>query len=163
VKIAKEYSLLIIIGLFIFAYLLDLAVEPLVLKLVSPYRYFQPQTFQQYPFSTVSIFIKAIAILFSPLWLLSFFDIASSSFFKPSILLVLSALLQLYAIQEVASRTGVVSLEWALSFTLAGLFLIFPTILLFIRSIVVSLHRNLTSASMQEAIKKAQQESSQEK
>jgi hypothetical protein len=149
--------------LFVFAYLLDLAVEPLVLKLASPYQYFQPQILQQYPFSTVSIFIKAFAVLFSPLWLLSFFDIANNSFFKPSALLVLSALLQLYAIQEVASQTGLVSMEWALSFTLAGLFLILPTILFFIRSLVVSLHRNLTSASMQEAIKKAQQEVSQEK
>jgi hypothetical protein len=159
-KIPQEYFLLIIIGLFVFAYLLDLVVEPLQLRLTSPYEYFQPQNLSQYPFSSVSIFIKALAVFLTPLWVMAFFS--SKGMAKPSILLVLSALLQLYAIQDVVSRSEVVPLEWALSFSLAGLMLLPFVVLFFIRSMIISAHANLTSSSMKEAIKRAQEEAKEE-
>lgn len=52
------------------------------------------------------------------------------------ILLVISGLLQLYALQDVASRSYVVPLEWSLAFTLAGVLLLLPTLLYFLAGLV---------------------------
>ena len=155
-KIPKEYSLLFIIGLFVLAYILDLIVEPLNLTLTSPYKFFQPEYMSAFPFSTMSVFIKAIALFSTPLWLLSFFE--SKGFAKPAILLVWSALTQLYAIQDLNAKSELIPIEWSLSLSAAGLALLLPTIMLFIRAIVSSAHSNLTTVKMQEAIKQSQEE-----
>lgn len=160
-KIPREYSLLIIIGLFILAYLLDLVVNPLDLSLPTPYHFFQPTLMASFPFSTFSVLIKAVAIFLTPLWLLSFFTY--EGFAKPSILLVLAGLMQLYAIQDVATKAEVIPLEWALSLAASGFLLFIPTIFLFIRAFIISAHQNLTDAKMKEAIKRAQEEEALEK
>jgi hypothetical protein len=160
-KIPKEYSLLFIIGLFILAYVLDLIVEPLSLALASPYAYFKPQMMSSFPFSTTSIFIKATAVFLMSLWIISFFN--DKSFVRPVVLLVWAGLIQLYAIQDIVTRAELIPIEWSLSLAVAGLALLIPTIMLFIKASIVMVHSNLTNVRMQEAIKKAQQEAEQEK
>lgn len=150
-KLPKEYSLLGIIGLFLLAYILDYIVDPLSLDLVSPYHFFQPHIMSQFPFSTVSVFIKAAALFFSPLWLMAFFK--DKGYAKPILLLVLSGLVQLYAIQDLATRAQVIPLEWALSLTAAGAALLIPTIFLFFRAMIVSAHRNLSDAKKEESFR----------
>jgi len=153
-KIPKEYSLLFIIGLFILAYVLDLVVDPMVVQLKNPYLYFQSETMMVLPFSSLSIFIKALAIFLMPLWLLSFID--SNSFFKPAILLIVSVLLQLYAVQDITAKSRMIPMEWSISMAAAGLALMVPTIYFFFKAVVVALHKNLTNAKMDEALKQAQ-------
>lgn len=155
-KVPKEYTLLAIIGLFLLAYLLDSVVDPLRLKLITPYHYFVSENVSKYPFSTTSILIKSIAIFISPLWLLSFFS--GRGFGKPIILFLVSVLLQLYALQDIATNSSLVPQEWSLAFALGGLLLFAPTIIYTIQAIVFSAHQNLTNVKMEEAIKKAQEE-----
>lgn len=159
-KIPKEYILLFIIGAFLLAYILDLVVDPLNIKLLTPYAFFNPEIMFLYPFSTTSIFIKALAIFISPLWLMSFFE--GKGFAKPSILLVLASLIQLYAIQDISLVTRLIPMEWSLSFSLAGAALLVPTVWFFIKAAIFSAHSNLTSIKMTEAIKLAQEEAKKE-
>ena len=100
-KLAKEYQFLVIVGLFIFAYVLEALVNPLQIDLLTPYNYLSPQYLAKYPFTTAIIAIKSIAIFWTPLFLLSFINKAYGA--KASILLVLAALLQLYSLQEIAT------------------------------------------------------------
>jgi hypothetical protein len=153
-KIAKEYSLLFIIGLFVLAYLLDLVVTPLNIPIKSPYQFFQSEYIFQFPFSTLSVAIKSIALFLAPLWFFSFFK--DNGFAKPIILLVWAGLIQLYAVQDIVNKTRLISMEWSLSLAASGALLFLPTLYFFLKAIVFSMHSNLTNAKMEEAIKQAQ-------
>lgn len=118
----------------ILAYVLDAVVNPLSLRLATPYHYFTPTIISQYPFTTVSIVLKALAVIILPLITLASLGVRKMA--AAGILLVISGLLQLYALQDVASRSYVVPLEWSLAFTLAGVFLLLPTLLYFLAGLV---------------------------
>ncbi len=153
-KIPREYSLLFVIGLFASAYLLDAVVQPLDLTLPSPYHYLQSAYMSVYPFTSFSILIKALGVFLAPLWLLSFFS--DRGFGKVSVLFIVSIAMQLYAYQDVATHAELIPLEWALSISVAGLALLLPVVYLFIKSMLLSAHANLTSVRMQEKIEEAQ-------
>jgi len=146
-KLPKEYTMIIIIGLFLLAYLLDILVDPIQLNLISPYHYLAPQHLLRYPFTTASIFIKSLALFLSPLWLLSF--IKQNFYPKGGILLVLASLMQLYALQEVATKTQIIPLEWSLSLSLGGAVLLVPSVLFIIRGVIVSTKEKFTPPSNQ--------------
>lgn len=131
-KLAKEYQLLVIVGLFIFAYVLEALVNPLAVTLATPYSFLSPTIFLKYPFTSAVILIKSIAIFWTPLLLLSFIKKAYAA--KGSIILVVAALLQLYTLQEVATGAQVMPLEWSLALALAGIFLLLPMLIFFIKN-----------------------------
>ena len=135
-KLPKEYTMIIIAGLFLLAYLLDIVVDPITLNLVTPYSYLAPQYLLRYPFTTASIFIKSLGLFLSPLWFLSFFK--EHFYAKGGILLVLASLMQLYALQEVATNTQIIPLEWSLSLSIGGAALLVPSVLFIIRGVIVS-------------------------
>lgn len=153
-KVPKEYSLLFIIGMFFLAGILDFVVVPLDIVLPNPYHFFTSELISKFPFTTISIVIKSIALFLSPLWLMSFFG--NKHYAKPIILLVWATLIQLYAVQDVVTRTELIPLEWALSLTASGFALLFPTAYYFIKISLASAHRNLSNARMQEAIERAE-------
>jgi len=130
----KEYLLILAVGMVILAYVLDAVVNPLSLRLSTPYHYFTPTIISQYPFTTVSIVLKALAVVILPLITLSSLGLRRMA--SAGILLVLSGLLQLYALQDIATRAFVVPLEWSLGFTLAGVLLLLPTILYFLTGLI---------------------------
>lgn len=130
-KLAKEYQLLIIVGLFIFGYILEALVNPLQVSLPSPYAFLSPIYFLKYPFTTAIILIKSVAIFWTPLLLLSFIRKAYAA--KGSILLVVAGLLQLYTLQELATGAQVMPLEWSLALALGGILLLLPVVIFFIK------------------------------
>lgn len=135
-----EYILVIIVGILIFAYVLDAVVNPLNIRLATPYHFFDPDILVKYTFTTTSIIIKSIALIMAPLWFLSFLSLSKLT--KGAILLVLAALMQLYALQDVASNSRVIPLEWSISFTLTGVILLIPSILY----IIIGLTQKATKA-----------------
>lgn len=137
----KEYILVFVIGLFILAYVLDAVVNPLRLSLVTPYHYFTTAIFKQYAFTTTSIVIKSIALLLAILLLI--LSMGISRLVKSGILLGLSGLMQLYALQDVVTNAQVLPLEWSLSFTLTGVLLLVPAIIYFPLGIIESAHKHL--------------------
>lgn len=136
----QEYILVVIIGLLILAYVLDAIVNPLRLQLPSPYHYFDPEVLTTYPFTTASIIIKSVAMIMAPIWFLSFLDFGKLT--KGAILLFLSGLMQLYALQDVATNAQVIPLEWSLSLTLTGVILLFPAILYLVAGIFGKIHKS---------------------
>jgi hypothetical protein len=127
----KEVLLVIIIGLFLLSYFLDTLVNPLDLNLATPFHFLlNPEILSTYAFTTASIFIRALAFFLSPLLLMSFWDNNYAA--KGGILLVLIALMQLYALQDIATGAQVVPTEWSLSISLAGMALFIPLLWFFL-------------------------------
>lgn len=150
----KEYTLIFVIGLFILAYVLDAAVNPLNVQLATPYQYFNSQYITKYPFTTASIFIKALGLFIAPVWILSFIE--KKFPLKGGILLVIAALMQLYALQDVVTGSQVVPIEWSLSISLAGVALILPMLGFMIRGVFASVHESLVET--EEPKKKEEEE-----
>ncbi len=137
----KEFLTMVVIGFLILGYVLDAVVNPLALNLPTPYHYFTLANLSKYPFTSVSIILKALSLVVSPLLLLASFGI--KRFFKGAILLVISGLLQLYALQDVATNARVLPLEWSISLTLTGLLLLIPTILYLLMGFIQLIHHNI--------------------
>src|SRR3989344_4348106 len=137
----KEVVLVIIVGLFILSYVLDALVNPLDLPLPTPFHYLlNPEVFTTYAFTTASIFIRALGFFLSPLLLLSFWEGNNSA--KGGILLVLIGLMQLYALQDIATGAQVVPTEWSLSISLAGVALVLPMVWYFLLALFSPLFRH---------------------
>ena len=147
----QEYILIIIVGLMVLAYILDAVAHPLSLRLATPYQFFTPTTLSHYPFTTTSIILKASAFFMIPLWLLSFFKL--DQIVKGAILLALAALMQLYALQDVATNSISLPLEWSLALTLAGAVLLVPAVFYLIIGIFKKLHSNFLADSYEEFTK----------
>lgn len=138
----QEYFPIIIAGLLILAYVLDATVNPLSISLVSPYHFFDPATLSKYTFTTTSLLIKSTALFIALLWFLSF--LSFNKLTKGGIILFVSALMQLYALQDVAINSRVIPLEWSLALTLTGVILLIPAILYILAGLVGKAHHKIT-------------------
>lgn len=127
----KEYLLLSAVGLFILSYVLDAIVNPLNVPLATPYQFLNLDLISQYPFTTASIVIKGLGIIIATLLVLSLGGKHHTG--KGAVLLVAIPLMQLYALQDIATGASTVPLEWSLSISLAGLALAIPMVWYFIR------------------------------
>lgn len=134
-KIPKEQSFVLIVGLFLLAYLLEAVVDPLTIRLTTPYAYFSADYFLKYPFTTATVIIRGLSLLLALVFLLSF--IPKGYFVKLGIVIVVSALAQLYSLQGIASNTTLMPLEWSLSLTFAGICLAFPAVIYIIKGIIL--------------------------
>ena len=135
-KMPKEYVLVLIIGLFLLAYLLEAVVDPLTISITSPYQYVTLGHWSRLPFTTAIIAIRSLAVIMSPLWLLSF--ISGAFQFKALALLIVSVLVQLYGVQGTVSATVGIPLEWAVSFAVGGALLLIPMLFFFAKGAVGS-------------------------
>lgn len=138
----KEYTLAFIGGLFLLAYVLEAVVNPLQEVFPTPYHFLNPTFLARFPFTTAIIAIRSLAIFLSPLWIFSFID--RQHLPKGITLLILAGLMQLYAIQDVATRAQVVPLEWALSLAVAGAALLIPSVWYFLRGGASSVHQKVS-------------------
>lgn len=131
----KEHLLIIAVGFLILGYVLDAVVNPLAsqLNLSTPYHFFTIANMSRFPFTYVSVLLKALGVIIGMLITLT--SLGLKKFAKAGVLLVLSGLLQLYALQDVATQAYVVPLEWSLGFTLAGLLLFIPIIVYVLASL----------------------------
>ncbi|KKS77229.1 MAG: hypothetical protein UV74_C0013G0002 [Candidatus Woesebacteria bacterium GW2011_GWB1_43_14] len=137
----QGYILALVVGLLLVAYLLEATVEPLILPLATPYHYLNSETIKTYPFTTTVIVIRAVALFLSPLLLMSY--IARRYLAKSVVLLILSALTQLYVLQELATGSKLIPLEWSLAISLAGLALLAMIPLQIIRAGVSSTYSKI--------------------
>lgn len=138
----QEYVLIIIIGLLILTYVLEAIVNPLQLQLPSPYHFFDPTVLSKYIFSATSIMLRGVALIMASLWFLSFLHLSRLT--KGAILLVISALMQFYALQDVATNSQVIPLEWSLSLTLTGVMLLVPAVLYIIIGLTQKASKSLS-------------------
>jgi hypothetical protein len=133
-QMPKEYVLVLIAGLFLLAYLLEAVVDPLSIPISTPYEYLTGTYVTKYPFSTAIIGIRALAVLITPLWLMSFISGGFSG--KAVTLLVTSALVQLYAVQALVGGNIGITIEWSISLALGGATLLLPMLFFFAKGAV---------------------------
>ena len=132
IHMKKEYLAILVVGILILTYVMDAVVVPLPDMFTTPYHFFIPENFATYPLTTTSIALKALALIMGLLVTLSALGIKKIA--TAITLLVASGLLQLYALQDVVSKSFLVPLEWSLALTLAGLALLIPMLYYFMAS-----------------------------
>lgn len=126
----KEYTAVVAISLFLFAYVLEaLSGQVTFPVLTSPFAFLNPAVLNKYPFTATAIAIRTAAIVISVVLVLSFAQIKKH--LKAVIVFVLGILLELYAIQQLATGMRVTPLEWTLSFAYSGV-LFAPLVVFFL-------------------------------
>ena len=93
----KEYLAAIILGLFLLAYIFDTIAGPVSFVLKSPFEFLQGDLLSRYPFTTVSIVIKTIALFSSILLVFSMFE--KKQLTKGLVMFFIAAMFELYSIQ----------------------------------------------------------------
>jgi len=130
----KEHIAAIILGLFLLGYIFDYVSGPVNIVLKSPFDYINPDLLSRYPFTTVSIIIKTIALFSTFMLLLSFFQ--KKLLEKGIGLLFVAAMFILYSIQQLATGLNLIPIQWTMALTWTGILLIPPSIILIILGII---------------------------
>lgn len=136
-----EYVVTAIIALFLLSSVLDFLAGPQKPPLTNPFAFWQHETYSIYPFTAVSIGMKTLVLCMSVLFTLSLFQ--KKYLAKALFLLLLIALLELYAIQQLATGSQMVSMEWSVAFSTAGIILLLPIVFFFILATGTVVHKNL--------------------
>ncbi len=130
----KEYTAVAILIMFILAYVFDSIAGPVNILLKSPFDYVNPDLLSRYPFTTVSIVIRTIALFSSILLVFSFFS--KKTLQKGLTMLFIAAMFVLYAIQELASGIELIPIQWTMALTWTGLLLVIPSIIMIILGLI---------------------------
>ena len=139
----KEYTAVVAISLFLFAYVLEaLSGQVTFPALTSPFAFLNPAILNKYPFTATAIAIRTAAIVISVVLVLSFAEIKKH--LKAVIIFALSVLLELYAIQQLATGMRTTPLEWTLSFAYAGILFIPVVAFYLIAGLFEAAHKALT-------------------
>lgn len=146
----KEYLLAAIFGMFLLSYLLDAIVDVPTYNLSQPYEYITSQYYRQYPLTTASVAIRSLAVFLTPVLLLGFISKAYTG--KGLFFLIAGILMNLYAVQVLATDSLVVPVEWALSLAFGGAALLIPAALLFLRGSASSFHQSIKKTVQSEAL-----------
>lgn len=123
----KEYVAVVVLVLFILAYVFDSIAGPVSILLKSPFDYINPDLLSRYPFTTVSIVIRTIALFSTLLLILSFFE--KKFLQKGLVIFFIAAMFILYAIQELATDSKLIPIQWTMALTWTGLLLIVPSVI----------------------------------
>lgn len=139
----KEYLLAFTIGFFVLAQVLDYLAGPVYFSLNSPYDFLNRFYLNQYPLTAVAIGLRSLAIFFSTILIFSLFE--KSYFIKAIILFVISALAQLYAIQQVRTGMRTTSLQLTLSISYGTFLYILPIIFNLISFLIYGIKEKINS------------------
>lgn len=123
----KEYLAAIALAMFIFSYVLDWISGPVSIGVRNPFEFLSMAVISKYPFTTVSVALRAAAIVTCSLLAITFIN--KQYFVKGTILIVVASLAELYALQQITTGMRLISIQWTLSISVAGLGLIVPGIL----------------------------------
>jgi hypothetical protein len=141
-----EYVISTLIGLFIFGYVLDMVSGPFNLVLTSPFGFLQMAHLSKYPFTAVSIAAKTLAIFIATVLTIQTLS-GPKHFLASTLFFVSAALMELYAIQQIATQAFLISLQWTLALSYAAVVLLIPCAIYLVIGTFKSAHRNLSSDS----------------
>lgn len=139
----KEYLAIFAVALFILGYVLDMLAGSLLITLKNPFDFLKPTYLNTYPFTTVSIAMKSVALFTGTLLVLTFIE--KKYLAKGVFLLFLAAMMELYSIQQIATRGNLIPLVWSIALAFTGVFLILPSILFLILGLVKIAQKNISS------------------
>ncbi len=152
----QEHWLVVIVGLVIFTFVLDAILPKLVVDVPTPYHFLTTAYFLTYPLTSVSIFLKALAIFLTPILLLSFAGWTKLT--KGISIFIVSAILQLYALQDIVTRSGLIPLEWSIPFTVAGLGLLVVSLIYIIMGVIQRTNQAMDADESEYTVKPKEEE-----
>jgi hypothetical protein len=123
----KEYFAFLVVGLFIFGYVLDLISGPISLAIENPFAFLSAPVLSIYPLTAVSIGAKVLSIVITTILILSLIN--KQYVLKSIVSFVLAAILVLYSIQQFATGQAITPIQWTISFAFAGIGLLLPSVL----------------------------------
>ena len=127
----KEYFLIFSVSLLILAYIIDSISGPVNIVIKNPYQFLSPVFISQFPLTVVGILARSIGVFVGTILLLSLID--KMFFLKASVIFFLAIIFNLFAIQQIATGTRTISIQWILSLAYSGLALLLPTLIYLIR------------------------------
>lgn len=130
----KEYFFIFAVSLLIFAYIVDSISGPINLVIKNPYAFLDTVVMSKFPLTAVGIFTRALGVFISFILLLSLID--KMFFVKAISTFLLATLFNLFAIQQIATNTRTVTIQWTLSLAFAGLALLLPSLIYVIRGFI---------------------------
>ncbi|KKP67906.1 MAG: hypothetical protein UR68_C0020G0016 [Candidatus Roizmanbacteria bacterium GW2011_GWA2_35_19] len=146
----KEYVAVGILGLFLLGYVFDYVSGSINIVLKSPFDYVNPDLLSRYPFTTVSIIIKTLALFSTILLVLSFFK--KKLVVKGLVILFIAAMFVLYSIQQLATGLTLIPIEWTMTLTWTGLLLVAPALIYIIVGIIyLAIDKAFKTTSQDEA------------
>ena len=134
--------LVAIIAMFILSYVIDLLAGPVGISIENPFHFLKQPIISTYPFTALSIGLKVAVIIISILNILTL--IAEKQLAKGIFLIFLTAIFELYSIQEIATGNRFISLPWSLSFAFSGVVLLIPALVYIVIGIVRVIHRKIS-------------------
>jgi hypothetical protein len=134
----KDYVWYTLLGLFIFGFVLNRISGTIDLGIKNPYQFLNPTTLMTYPFSAVGIAAYSLAI--AGTLMVAFSYLSRAYYVKAAILFFLAALGQLYAIQQLATRSRVTPTEVTLAIAFAGVLFLPYVVLLILKGLFSSAH-----------------------
>lgn len=139
----KEYLIIADIAMFILSYGIDMASEVNNLPIRQPYSFLEPRVLAVFPFTAVSIGLKTVGFTLGMMLLMS--TIEKKYLAKAVFLFFLGALMNLYAIQQMASGMRLIPIEWTLGLAYAGTLLLIPALFYFLIGITKQVHHSIVS------------------
>ncbi len=153
-QVKKEHLFLLVLALFIFAYVLSNISGHISIKVSNnPYSFLYDQSnLQRIPLTIFEIGVKTIALFLSLGLFLSLIE--KKYFTKAIVILLLSLLTQLYAIQQIMTKGSLTSMQWTLSISYAGAISLLYVIYFIFQGIVYSINSKLIeNSSLKDKIK----------
>ncbi|PIZ66665.1 hypothetical protein COY15_00540 [Candidatus Roizmanbacteria bacterium CG_4_10_14_0_2_um_filter_39_12] len=137
----KEYFLVTALAFFGLAYVLDYFAGPVSFLLTTPLTFLTKTYLNSYPLTAFAVVIRALGIFISLLLLFSMIE--KQYFVKAFTIFVIAVLVELYAVQQIATGMRTTSIQWTLSISYAGIILISAIIFYIIAGIIDSLRQKL--------------------
>lgn len=145
-KNSKAPLFVISVSLFLVSFVLSSTIQPLALKLPTPYAFLSSTYFIQYPFTFAIILIRALSFFLFLLFIVSLFS--RHYLTKIIFLLIIGIFSQLYSLQQLISGTTLIPFEWAISLSITGAFLLIPIVIYIIQGTVHNIGVNLKKKSV---------------
>ncbi|NIT03760.1 hypothetical protein GTO10_02390 [Candidatus Saccharibacteria bacterium] len=125
----KEYWVVAAIALFILSSVLESIAGPVQLTLSNAFAFLSASYLSVYPLTAVAIGVRALAFVLSAVLVISLIE--RQYFLKATILFAVGVLAELYAVQQLATKTILTPVTLTLSFAYAGVGLA-PVVLFYI-------------------------------
>jgi hypothetical protein len=130
----KEYFFIFAISLLVLAHVIDSISGPVSISLKNPYQFLNQEIITKFPLTAVGILARTIGIVIGSVLTLSLIN--RMFFLKATTTFFLAIIFNLFAIQQIATNTRTVTLQWILSLAFSGLLMILPSFIYLIKGLI---------------------------
>ncbi len=145
----REYVVIIAVGLYILSYVLDVVGGSILSPIKNPFDLLSQQMLSTYPFTTVSVGFKTLAVVMSILIVLHMIE--QKYLAKGAFLIFLSAMMELYSVQQLATSAVNLPVVWSVAISYSGILLLAPAAIYLIIGFAKIVHRNISSSSLDQS------------